>query len=371
MSTAGQLVAELLAQILQKSMKDLKSTLTKYLNEGRPIDVLALMKEKAVTHGLKYAISTGNWSANKIAGNKSGVSAVLMRLNYISTLSHLRRINTPVGRDGKLSKPRHLSGTHWGMVCCSETPEGESVGLVKNLALLTHISLGDYSFHFHDIIFKYGTIPLHLCTHEQIAKWTAVFANGRWMGMVLDARTLANKMEEMKTSCQINYETSIVHDREIRELRFRTDPGRCMRPLANVKEKMLLITKERIKQLRENRSTDSFMHLLMSGYVEYVDVEEEEKSMIAMFPEYLKEDKQYTHCEIHPASILGVAAASIPFANHNPAARNTFQVKNVCVEIVTFFSLQWSSKPSVFSVQILINAWTQCHICFGILKNHW
>jgi DNA-directed RNA polymerase II subunit RPB2 len=119
-STVGQLLGELTAQILQKMMKDLRNTLIKYLNEGRPIDVSALIKEKAITQGLKYAISTGNWSANKIAGNKSGVSAVLMRLSFISTISHLRRLNTPVGRDGKLSKPRHLSGTHWGMVSRDE-----------------------------------------------------------------------------------------------------------------------------------------------------------------------------------------------------------------------------------------------------------
>lgn len=115
-SAAGQLMGELLAQIFQKLIKDSRNTLNKYLNEGRPFDVSLLVKEKAVTQGLKYAISTGNWSANKIAGNKSGVSAVLMRLSFISTLSHLRRINTPIGKDGKLSKPRHLSGTHWGMV---------------------------------------------------------------------------------------------------------------------------------------------------------------------------------------------------------------------------------------------------------------
>lgn len=114
--TAGELMGELLAQILQKMTKDIRGTLTKYLNEGRPIDVFSLIKEKAITQGLKYAISTGNWSANKIPGNRSNVTAVLMRQCLLSTLSHLRRLNTPVGRDAKLSKPRHLSGTHWGMV---------------------------------------------------------------------------------------------------------------------------------------------------------------------------------------------------------------------------------------------------------------
>ncbi len=55
------------------------------------------------------------------------------RLTFASTLSHLRRINSPIGRDGKLAKPRQLHNTLWGMICPAETPEGAAVGLVKIL----------------------------------------------------------------------------------------------------------------------------------------------------------------------------------------------------------------------------------------------
>lgn len=48
---------------------------------------------------------------------------VLNRLTFASTLSHLRRLNSPIGRDGKLAKPRQLHNTLWGMVCPAETPE--------------------------------------------------------------------------------------------------------------------------------------------------------------------------------------------------------------------------------------------------------
>ena len=48
---------------------------------------------------------------------------VLNRLTYASTLSHLRRLNSPIGRDGKLAKPRQLHNTLWGMICPAETPE--------------------------------------------------------------------------------------------------------------------------------------------------------------------------------------------------------------------------------------------------------
>ena len=64
------------------------------------------------------------------------------RLTYASTLSHLRRINSPIGRDGKLAKPRQLHNTLWGMICPAETPEGQAVGLVKNLAMMAYVSVG-------------------------------------------------------------------------------------------------------------------------------------------------------------------------------------------------------------------------------------
>lgn len=41
-------------------------------------------------------------------------SQVLNRLTFASTLSHLRRVNSPIGRDGKLAKPRQLHNTLWG-----------------------------------------------------------------------------------------------------------------------------------------------------------------------------------------------------------------------------------------------------------------
>lgn len=67
-------------------------------------------------------------------------SQVLNRLAFASSLSHLRRINSPIGREGKLAKPRQLHNSLWGMMCPAETPEGQAVGLVKNLALMAYIT---------------------------------------------------------------------------------------------------------------------------------------------------------------------------------------------------------------------------------------
>jgi DNA-directed RNA polymerase beta subunit len=62
---------------------------------------------------------------------------VLNRLAYASTLSHLRRINSPIGREGKLAKPRQLHNSQWGIICPAETPEGQACGLVRPRPLST------------------------------------------------------------------------------------------------------------------------------------------------------------------------------------------------------------------------------------------
>lgn len=103
--------------------------------------------------------------------------------------------------------------------------------------------------------------------------------------------------------------------------------GRSMRPLYIVENNRLLITKKHADMI-ENRQL-TWSGLLETGVVEYIDCEEEEICMIAMFPDDLVNNNNYcnsyTHCEIHPSMILGVCASIIPFPDQNQSPRNTYQ----------------------------------------------
>ena len=110
------------------------------------------MRHESITRGLKSALSTGNWKRDKQNNvMKTGVSQVLSRLTFASSLSHMRRLTTPLSKQGKLTKPRQLHNSHWGMICPAETPEGSACGLVKNLTLMALVSVGSNST---DIIHK-------------------------------------------------------------------------------------------------------------------------------------------------------------------------------------------------------------------------
>lgn len=108
----------------------------KFIDKGKDFNLDLAIKTRIITDGLKYSLATGNWGDQKKAHQaRAGVSQVLNRLTYVSTLSHLRRLNSPIGRDGKLARPRQLHNTQWGMVCPAETPEVRR--LVYSVAMVT------------------------------------------------------------------------------------------------------------------------------------------------------------------------------------------------------------------------------------------
>ena len=105
-----------------------------------------------IANGIKRALATGDFGIKHTNSNKVGVAQVLNRLTYISSLSHLRRINTPIDKSGKLIPPRKQHNTQWGKICPAETPEGGSVGVVKNLSYLAHITIKSNTEPITDLI---------------------------------------------------------------------------------------------------------------------------------------------------------------------------------------------------------------------------
>ena len=292
--------------------------------------LLEKWKPTSITSGLEYSIGTGNWNANREAtGSKVGVSQALNRLTFISTLSNLRRTNTPIGRDAKLTKPRHLHNTHWGYICPVETPEGHACGLIKNLALMTLITT-DRGTQQASIITgaldELGVTRIEEVSPDAIKTSTKIFVNGAWYGVHDDAHEVVQTLlTSRRARANISSDVSIVHNIADREVFVWCDGGRVTRPLLIVKDKRLMLKKS---HLAERGLITEWRDLLQQGFIEYLDVDEEENMMIAMTQKDLTNPDQpdtYTHCEIHPSLILGVCGSIIPFPDHNQSPRNTYQ----------------------------------------------
>jgi DNA-directed RNA polymerase III subunit RPC2 len=67
----------------------------------------------------------------------------------------------------------------------------------------------------------------------------------------------------------------------------------------------------------------TFDDFLKKGLVEYLDCNEENDCMIAMYEADI--NMETTHVEIEPFTILGAVAGLIPYPHHNQSPRNTYQ----------------------------------------------
>ncbi len=134
---AGDLMEELFRYAFQFLVRDVVYQASRADARGRKLQVHTLIRQDVLGDRIKYAMATGNW----IAG-QTGVSQLLDRVSYISTLSHLRRIISPLSKKHPHFKARDLHGTHIGKLCPNETPEGPRCSLVKNLAIMAEVSTG-------------------------------------------------------------------------------------------------------------------------------------------------------------------------------------------------------------------------------------
>jgi DNA-directed RNA polymerase subunit B len=135
---SGDLMEELFRYAFQFLVKDVAYQAGRADARGRRLVVQTLVRPDAMSDRIRYSMATGNW----IAG-QTGVSQLLDRTSYLSTVSHLRRVISPLSRNHPHFKARDLHGTHWGKLCPNESPEGPSCALVKNMSLLCEISTGD------------------------------------------------------------------------------------------------------------------------------------------------------------------------------------------------------------------------------------
>jgi DNA-directed RNA polymerase II subunit RPB2 len=337
LDTAGTLLSSLFRQLIGKMVKDLRlSVNTRHQSYKKVIKISDILKSNLLTTGIQYALATGNWGTDKQAV-KTGVSQVLNRLTFFSTLSHLRRLNSPGGSGGKLTKPRQLHNTQWGIICPAETPEGHQCGLVKNLALTAFITIGTSVNPIMEFLEDCGIVALSEANVNRLSSSYKVFVNGCWVGVHKNPGSLTNNLRSKRRKGELHEEISITLDHFEKEIRIYSDSGRISRPLLLFNSSKehdycypTFIKNTHLENLKKKEGYDISL-LLKEGVLEFIDTKEEDMCLIKIdgckdeSNEFKENELNYTHIELHPSLILGVCASSIPFSDHNQSPRNTYQ----------------------------------------------
>jgi DNA-directed RNA polymerase subunit B len=318
---AGQMLADLFRTAFRNLIRDMKYQLERSGQKRGINAVAAAVRPGIISDKLNNAIATGNWGRGRV-----GVTQLLDRTNYMSTISHLRRIQSPLSRSQPNFEARDLHTTHFGRICPAETPEGSNCGLVKNLALSAIISVSVSSSEIIEKLYELRVQHIDDADESLRKNGCRIFVDGKAIGYIEDGSQLANTLRVLRRNGKIHphigiYFYSSLNINATKRLYISCNSGRVLRPLAIVKEGKSLMTSEVIEKI--NKKFLSWIDLIYMGIIELVDANEEENCFISIDLNSI--DSNTTHVEIYPPSILGIGASVIPYPEHNQSPRNTYE----------------------------------------------
>ncbi|GFR49601.1 hypothetical protein Agub_g11671, partial [Astrephomene gubernaculifera] len=321
---AGGLLSLLFEDLFKRLNSDLKRQADAVLskaNRATQFDVAKAIRTDTITYGLESALSSGNWIIRRFRMERKGVTQVLSRLSFIAAMGMMTRMTSQFEKTRKVSGPRALHPSQWGMLCPADTPEGESCGLVKNLALMTHVTTDEEEGPLSALLVMLGTEPLTSMAPAELHGHggALVFLNGNLVGAHRRPHGLVREVRELRRAGLLG---EFVHVHLQGDACYvSADGGRVCRPLIICDAGVPRVRQEHISKLRSGEWC--FNDFLRRGLVEYLDVNEENVSLIALYEKDC--NKLTTHLEIEPFTIMGVVSGLIPFPHHNQSPRNTYQ----------------------------------------------
>lgn len=316
---AGPLLADLFRIAFRNLCRDIKYQLERMGFKRQMITISAAVRPGIISERLKHALATGNWGRGKV-----GITQLLDRTNLVSTLSHLRRLQSPLSRSQPNFEARDLHPTHWGRLCPNETPEGSNCGLVKNLALSASISVAVNAESVNHAIHDMGVIPPEGATGQLRLSGAKIFVNGSLVGYHPYPAELVSMVRSKRREGQISSEINVAHFKTIggrEEIYVNCDEGRVRRPLVIVENETCRLQPSHIEKIRSGEW--SWEDLAKNAIIEYIDAEEEENIYVALsFDRILP---NHTHVELSLYTILGICASIIPYPEHNQSPRNSYE----------------------------------------------
>jgi len=250
------------------------------------------------------------------------------------------------------------------------TPEGQSIGIVLNLSLLTTVTRRVPTVVVKEIIEGSENL-IFINDYSGVNDKTKVLLNGILMGFAIDPYDFLDEMKSFRSSGMLNKDVSFTFDTVDNEIRVFCDEGRLIRPVFTVNddnelnineiefidwektfENLLKLSKSTnikinlkdyikydgpledllnkyYEDITKYVNVEKLIHdkyaeyknlkwneFVEKEYIQYVDNSEVENAVIAMDDHDLEKFK-CNYEEIHPSMMLGVMGSAIPFPDHS------------------------------------------------------
>ena len=317
---AGPLLADLFRVAFRNLCRDIKYQLERMGLKRQMLTISAAVRPGIIRERLQHALATGNWGRGRV-----GITQLLDRTNNVSTLSHLRRLQSPLSRSQPNFEARDLHPTHWGRLCPNETPEGGNCGLVKNLALAACISVSVNPEKMKKTLYRMNVVPIQDANEALRISGAKVFVDGCLIGYCISAEELVAELRTRRGNGQIPTEVNVTHFANYNggseEIYVNCDEGRVRRSLIVVENGTPRLQQKHIEKIRSREWV--WEDLVNRGIVEYIDAEEEENLLVAL--DFENVTSEHTHVEIAPYTVLGICASLIPYPEHNQSPRNSYE----------------------------------------------
>ena len=342
--------------------------------------VVEKIRYSVITETFHDSFVTSNWGVRGTQ-MKNNVAQTLVRDSVVATFAHINTIDVGISRTDRQQSLRMVQNDQWGFICPASTPEGENAGILKNLAVTAKVSLDRSDSEIIRLLIgdQGKGIPARVSIDVRVRdEWPdKIIVNGKFLGWCLAEETRAFLIDLRRTDA-LPLDMSVIKEDDW--LYVDIGPSRLVRPLLIVDPDQQLAI-DRLQLRGQPNHT-----LLTSGAMEYISAWEQEYIKVATSVDVIRErlkliedanetyrvavaqleavqrgerieiennggridmtieeargrltsasdalerlrkNQPYTHCELNPSAILGVAASLIPWPNHNQAPRNTYQV---------------------------------------------
>jgi len=269
--------------------------------------------QSAVLTDLMRRALRGKWlSPSPGALQQEGVVHTLPRASIHAALAYQSRVTNPAPATLKRREPRMLRGDQWGYLCAVHTPDGNNVGLVKQLAMFAEIT--PRSVDVLAVVTALTAAGVVALSGDVPDGETPVTLDGTLVGFCVDPRALREDLVSRRRAGTLSHWVSVHWIAGVSsEVSVSTDGGRLSRPL-------LVVARD-----GSFSRTGGFSQLLPAA-IEYVDVHEIDCCRVAVRPDDIVPGMT-THLELHASAILSPVSLLTPFSDHNAAARNIFSCK--------------------------------------------